>query len=73
MSSLVNPLTEQFLDWLAKSPRSHGELIETWRSTCPRLSIWEDAMLAGLARYDGECRRIVLTDRGRAALGRSDE
>jgi hypothetical protein len=69
MSASPSPLTVQLLDWLAKRPRSHSELIETWQSSCPRLSIWEDAMLDGLARYDGDCRKVVLTDQGRAVLG----
>ncbi|MSO76672.1 MAG: hypothetical protein EXQ87_07145 [Alphaproteobacteria bacterium] len=68
MSEPVNPLTIQLLDWLLARPRTHGDVIETWRSTCPRLSVWEDAVIEGLARYDGERRLVMLTDRGRALL-----
>ena len=38
----------QLLLWLANRPRSYEETMEAWRSSCPRLSIWEDALLAGL-------------------------
>jgi hypothetical protein len=66
----VNALTLQFLEWAAEAPRSHAEVMETWRSSCPRLSIWEDALQDGLVRYDGARRRVELTPRGLAALGR---
>jgi hypothetical protein len=63
-------LTLQFLEWVAEAPRSHADVMETWRSSCPRLSIWEDALLEGLVRYDGARRRVELTPRGLEALGR---
>jgi hypothetical protein len=68
-------LTLQFLAWVEACPRSYAEAIDAWRSTCPRLSIWEDAVLDGLVRFDNADRgprsaaRVVLTPRGRALLG----
>ena len=41
-------LTEQFLAWVADRPRTYAEAMEAWRSSCPRLSIWEDAPLPKL-------------------------
>ena len=41
-------LTVQFLQWIGEEPRSYPETIEAWRTSCPRLTIWEDAMTAGL-------------------------
>ena len=70
----VGPLTRDFLEWVARRPRSCGEAMEAWRSSCPRFTIWEDAIGDGLARVEsggttlGEAR-VVLTPRGRAALG----
>jgi hypothetical protein len=66
-------LTLQFLAWIGEAPRSYGEVMEAWRTSCPRLSIWEDALRAGLvAVADGRCamreHRVTLTDRGRAWL-----
>ncbi len=40
-------LTLQFLAWVDEGPRTYGEAMEAWRSTCPRLSIWEDAVRDG--------------------------
>ncbi len=63
-------LTLQFLEWIASGRRSHADVLETWRSSCPRLSIWEDALLAGLVRYDPANRTVELTSSGLAALCR---
>jgi hypothetical protein len=38
----------QFLDWVASRPRTYAEAMDAWRTSCPRLSVWEDALLAGL-------------------------
>jgi len=65
-ASVTLPLTIQLLEWLAAAPRTRAEVVETWRTTCPRLSIWEDALADGLVAHDGG--RIVLTPSGRALL-----
>jgi len=67
----VSLLTAQFLTWLADRPRTYADVMEAWRSTCPRISVWEDAFIAGLVRYEGGGRRTVsLTQEGRAVLDR---
>jgi len=67
-------LTLQFLDFIADG-RTYGETMEAWRSTCPRLPIWEDAVRLGLVRIENggamNSSRIVLTARGAAHLGRN--
>ncbi len=69
----VSALTQQFLSWVAHSPRTYGDAMDAWRTTCPRLTVWEDAVSDGLVRLEhgGAMRaaRVVLTPRGRAALG----
>jgi hypothetical protein len=65
-------LTLQFLAWVADGPRTYGEAMEAWRSTCPRLSIWEDAVRDGLVRLENgsamKSSRVVLTPAGKATL-----
>jgi hypothetical protein len=74
MSDPAYALTLQFLAWVAEGPRTYADAMEAWRSTCPRLSIWEDAILDRLIEFDsagGVSRnqsRVVLTARGRAGL-----
>lgn len=62
-------ITLQFLAWVADRPRTYAETMEAWRSTCPRLSVWEDAVIDGLVRCEGGRQgAVTLTPRGRAAL-----
>ena len=74
MSPRVSALTLQFLEFLAEGPRSYAETMEAWRSACPRMTIWEDALADGLAVYDGGTTKLVrLTPQGRALLARATE
>jgi hypothetical protein len=66
-------LTLQFLAWIAERPRTYAETMEAWRTSCPRLSVWEDANIAGLVRLEGNEQRqtmVSLTPAGAAALER---
>ena len=64
-------LTLQFLDYIADG-RTYGETMEAWRSTCPRMPIWGDAVRQGLVRIENggamNSSRIVLTARGTERL-----
>jgi len=60
------PLTRDLLDWIAHAPRTYRETMEVWRTSCPRLSIWEDAIGDGLVRVRGG--RVELTERGQAVV-----
>jgi hypothetical protein len=68
----VNPLVFDLLDWLAVQPRPYDEVMEVWRTSCPRLTIWEDAVDLGwvIRRRDiaPEGAMVRLTDEGRLAL-----
>jgi hypothetical protein len=66
------PLILDFLEWLAPAPRPYAEVMEAWRTSCPRLTIWEDCVDRGLvARRSGgsEGAVVVLTELGRQRLG----
>ena len=60
-------LTRQLLEWIAAAPRTYGDALETWRSSCPRHTIWEDALAAGLVEIAGD-RKVALSAAGRALL-----
>jgi hypothetical protein len=62
----VDALTRQLLEWVAEHPRSYSETMEAWKSSCPRLTVWEDALLDGLLRV--ECSTVVLTPAGERRL-----
>lgn len=59
-------LTTQMLEWLDERPRSYAETLEAWKTSCPRLSIWEDALADRLIRI--EAGHVYLTAAGRALL-----
>ncbi|HEV7383357.1 MAG TPA: hypothetical protein VGN89_00655 [Phenylobacterium sp.] len=46
-ADVVAPLILDFLQWLAAEPRAYPEVMEAWRTSCPRLTVWEDAVDAG--------------------------
>jgi hypothetical protein len=61
----------QFLQWVADRPRSYADVMDAWRSSCPRFPVWEDARADGLVRQSGGERTkgtVELTERGRLAL-----
>jgi hypothetical protein len=67
----VNLLTLQFLDWIGDEPKAYADVMDGWRTSCPRLSIWEDCVLAGLVQYNGGAGKSVsLTPLGQAARAR---
>jgi hypothetical protein len=73
-SQSLSALTLQLLTWVAEHPRTYGDVMEAWRTSCPRMPIWEDAMSQGLIDING-CgamreREVRLSQRGRAVLGR---
>lgn len=40
--------TLRLLDWIAHGIHSYAEVLEVWKSSCPRFTIWEDACTEGL-------------------------
>lgn len=65
----LHPLTFDLLQSIAQHPRPYAEVVEAWRTSCPRLSIWEDACLAGLVECDAGTQGLVRpSPKGWAAL-----
>ena len=70
----ISPLMRDFLTWVVGGPRSYTDAMEAWRSSCPRFTIWEDALGDGLIAVERGAGRtmreteVVLTPRGRAVL-----
>jgi hypothetical protein len=42
-SDNVDALILDLLEWIGPSPRPYVEVLEAWRTSCPRLPVWEDA------------------------------
>jgi hypothetical protein len=73
MNATTTALTRQMLEWIAVRPRLYAEVMEAWRTSCPRLSIWEDAYLDGLVEYESGTGKVILSDAGKAFLSRPRE
>jgi hypothetical protein len=65
MSTVTAP-TAQLLAWIAEESRSYAETIEAWKTSCPRLAVWEDALAERLVRVDRGC--VLLTAAGSELL-----
>jgi len=62
----ITPSVVELLTWVTARKRTYEDVVEAWKSNCPRYAVWDDAVTAGLvtAGRDG----VELTERGRAAL-----
>jgi hypothetical protein len=60
------------LEWLAKGDRSYEEVMDAWRTSCPKLPVWEDANDRGFVITEQiQGRSVVrITSSGRALLER---
>jgi hypothetical protein len=43
VSEAVDSLILDLLDWMGPEPRPYAEVLDAWRTSCPRLPVWEDA------------------------------
>jgi hypothetical protein len=71
MPNHLDPLILDLLEWIEREPRSYAEVIDVWRTSCPRLTVWEDAMDRGFATREhvrGRETMVRLTAAGRDFL-----
>ncbi len=64
-------LVLDLVEWVAARPRPYGEVMEAWRTSCPGLTIWEDAVDQGLVvreHHEGRGTIVRVTPLGRALL-----
>jgi hypothetical protein len=47
MPDTVEPLILDLLEWIGRESRPYSEVIEAWRTSCPRLPVWEEANARG--------------------------
>lgn len=68
---VIDALILDLLQWLANGERSYEEVMEAWRTSCPRLTVWEDANDRGLiASEQVNGRRVIRpSSSGLALLG----
>ena len=66
----VDALIVDLLEWLSTRERTYQEVIDVWRTSCPKLPVWEDAKDRGfVAQENFNGREIVrITPAGFAFL-----
>lgn len=66
MPEAPEPLLLDLLESLRTGPRPYAEMQEAWRTSCPRLPVWEDAVDAGYLRRETGAggARVALTESG---------
>jgi D-3-phosphoglycerate dehydrogenase len=72
--TVVEALILDLLEWLAAADRSYAEVMDEWRTSCPRLPVWEEANDRGLVvreNLNGHCV-VRITSSGRELLVRRD-
>lgn len=69
---MVEALIRDLLLWLAKGERDYDDVMDAWRTSCPKLPVWEDANDLGLVAVERAHGRTVvrITPAGLAFLGR---
>ena len=54
MSDPVDDLILDLLEWIGPARRPYRETMEAWRTSCPRLPVWEDATDLGFVERHHE-------------------
>ena len=60
MTQTVEVLILDLLEWLALGDRAYEETMNAWRTSCPRLPVWEDATDHGLVSVEDKNGRLIV-------------
>ncbi len=68
---VVHSLVLDLLEWVGPGPRPYADVLEVWRTSCPRLAVWEEATSRGFVatrHARGTGLVVVVTPAGAAHL-----
>ncbi len=70
MSETIDALLCDMLAWLARGAQPYTDVMDAWRTSCPRLTVWEDAIERGLVEHVRIDRvaMVRITPKGRGFL-----
>lgn len=71
MTDAVDALILDLLEWIGSGPRPYAEVMEAWRTSCPRLPVWEEANARGLVErrhVPGSAAMIAVSPAGTSFL-----
>lgn len=70
----LDPLVRDLVEWVAGGPRAYADVLDAWRTSCPRLTVWEEACERGFVTrrfVPGEGASVHVTEAGLRFLGTS--
>lgn len=72
MTDTVEALIVDLLLWIEIRERTYDEVMSAWRTSCPRLPVWEDANDRGLVAVENVTGRSIVkvTSKGREVIDR---
>jgi len=76
MADPIEALILNLLEWIGPDSRPYAEVIEAWRTSCPRLPIWEEANSRGFINHEHQAGVgvfISVSPVGRAFLKGQDD
>ena len=70
MTSTIDNLVLDLLEWVDMKERSYQDALDAWRTSCPKLPVWEEAIDRGLLKRDFANGRwlVRVTSSGAALL-----
>jgi hypothetical protein len=71
MADPVEALLVDLVSWVAREDRDYFEVMEAWRTSCPRLPVWEEANSRGYVTRKFQTGRgpvVAITQAGKAFL-----
>jgi hypothetical protein len=73
VTQTVESLVLDLLEWLCRQDRSYEETMDAWRTSCPKLPVWEDANDLGLVSIESHNARssVRVTPAGLAFLSQA--
>ena len=71
MADTLDPLVLDLVEWISRGPRAYADVLDAWRTSCPRLTVWEEANECRFVAREfvkGRGASVRVTDAGMAFL-----
>lgn len=59
--SSIDSLIRDLLEWIASRQRTYDEVMDAWRTSCPKLPVWEEANDRGFVTQHAQNGRYIVS------------
>lgn len=56
----IDASISDLVSWVADEPRPYAAVMDAWRTSCPRLTVWEDAVDRGFVVAEKTTSQVVM-------------